>query len=302
MSADISYIVNPSAGNCQAADKWKQFCRNSGIQFSESHFTNGRDDISSKSIDAVKRKVQKLVICGGDGTLHQALQSLMSSADTDKLPQIVFLPGGTGCDFARAFDIPSDFDQWTNILKFKKSQLVDLGKIKWQSSEIAYFATQAAVGITATIGLDANKFRSRVFNPLKYTLYSLKHINTYNSIDYKVTGFADEIAGKFLTLLVANSAFSGNGVNTVPNASATDGILDLLTIKDIPLLRRYKSFIDLKLARHTELPEVNIRTCADIIKISTNTTVPWVVDGEIYYSNDAEFSVLKHALEFITPH
>ena len=71
--------------------------------------TLSRNDAFSLASKAVDSHYDIIIAAGGDGTLHQVVNGILKGREGYKnLPALVVFPVGTGNDFARTLNIPSD--------------------------------------------------------------------------------------------------------------------------------------------------------------------------------------------------
>ena len=103
MARDIALLTNPSAGKGRGA-------RSAAIaapRLVEAGFAvrqlSGRDADEALDIarSCVADGVESLVVCGGDGMVHVAVQALAGTTTS-----LGIIPAGTGNDVARYFEIP----------------------------------------------------------------------------------------------------------------------------------------------------------------------------------------------------
>lgn len=92
--------------------------------------------------------------------------------------------------------------------------------------------------ITCGIGFDgvvSEEFSSSSSRGLSnYVSDSLNSFSNYKSIDYLITIDGREVTAKAFVIAIANASQYGNNAFIAPNASMTDGLLDVTIIKDFP--------------------------------------------------------------------
>src|SRR5262249_35231920 len=99
-------IVNPSAGAGRAASRLAiaRSILDDAWPGATWHESRGASHVSELCADAAARGFERVVVAGGDGTVHHAVRAL---AGTDTALGV--LPVGTGNDFAKAAGLPTDF-------------------------------------------------------------------------------------------------------------------------------------------------------------------------------------------------
>ena len=134
MKQRILMVVNPKAGRAKIkkyVDNIREKLEKSKFKIDLKHTTieNSATDIIKK----YKKDYDILIVCGGDGTLNQAVQALH---DLDKNVQIGYIPAGTTNDFARSIgvslnklDTSNNLDKYTTdaLEIYVQGELVALG-------------------------------------------------------------------------------------------------------------------------------------------------------------------------------
>jgi YegS/Rv2252/BmrU family lipid kinase len=147
---------------------------------------------------AIKDGFDRIIVCGGDGLLNEAVNGIMEG----KIPEsfvVGVIPTGSGNNFAKALGIPKDIKKAFEIIKSEKKILVDVGKVNQK-----YFINCFSLGFDAKINEVANKIKENYsFLPrsLSYLFAALKEIIfPIPSYEMEITG---EINFKEKLVLVA---------------------------------------------------------------------------------------------------
>ena len=107
MKEKLLFILNPKAGTMRGKDKFYAVC---------STFCDADLDLSIRMTRAPGHATQialdeaagydRIVCCGGDGTLHEVVCGLMQLPE-DSRPPLGYIPTGTTNDFATNFGLPT---------------------------------------------------------------------------------------------------------------------------------------------------------------------------------------------------
>lgn len=101
----ILVIYNPASGRkVDHKSKIHNCLFSFGIEY-ELYETKGNLDCMEKVMNFDIENYSALVLVGGDGTFHEAINGLMRRKDGKKIP-IGFLPNGSGDDLAGGLDMP----------------------------------------------------------------------------------------------------------------------------------------------------------------------------------------------------
>jgi diacylglycerol kinase (ATP) len=111
----IPLFINPAAGRGRAGRKLgaiRTLFDAQGIAHSVIQ-SNAPGDLEQRVYDAACAGTTKLIVAGGDGSIHEAVNGIMRSRKTVALGVI---PIGTGNDFAKASGIPLHWEDAVMLL------------------------------------------------------------------------------------------------------------------------------------------------------------------------------------------
>src|SRR5947207_14705159 len=100
----LRLIFNPAAGRGRAkrhVREAEEHLRSLGAQVG-SVASASPDDLTRLAAESSRAGYDRVVVCGGDGTLHRAVR------DFDLRTPLALLPLGSGDDFAKVCGIPRD--------------------------------------------------------------------------------------------------------------------------------------------------------------------------------------------------
>ena len=270
-------ILNPTSGKGKGAMLGPEFVTAleslgvkvvdlSGENYDEA-MEHGRRAIAEGSIDA-------LAVAGGDGMMHLGINLCAGT----NVP-LALMPCGTGNDAALALGVP--IDKPTEAAKLAvevlaKPATVDLG-LGVTAQRRFYFFNSASAGFDAIVNRRANRWKYPK-GPSRYTLAMLYELMSFKSLKYqaKVDGKARELDG--MLCAIANGPSYGGGMLVAPDASVTDGLLDLFIVHKISKPELIKVFPKVFTGAHVSHPAVEIIRCQDITLLSEG--VPVYADGE----------------------
>lgn len=178
---------------------------------------------------AAQDEVDVVVAVGGDGTINEIARSLVHTQTA-----LGIIPCGSGNGLARHLEIPMDPKKALEILNVGLTDVIDYGKIDGTS----FFCT-CGVGFDAFVSLKfANAGKRGLLTYLEQTLQeSLK----YQPETYELE--TEDGTTKYKAFLIAcgNASQYGNNAYIAPQATLTDGLLDVtilepFTVLDVPSL------------------------------------------------------------------
>src|SRR4030095_7603046 len=99
-------IVNPSSAGGSTGDAWPQIASDLRSQFGSFRavFTRHRGDAAALASEAARKGAKLIIACGGDGTVSEVANGILSSG---KDAELGIMPSGTGGDFRRTRENPA---------------------------------------------------------------------------------------------------------------------------------------------------------------------------------------------------
>lgn len=221
------------------------------------------DEISSISVSSTTAElsaqiktgaIEKVILVGGDGTVHLVIQILAKS----KIPLLV-IPAGTGNDFVRSQNLP--LNNPVEILDFaftEQPEAIDLGLVDGE-----YFADILSTGFDSVVNERANLITS-IRGPMKYNVAIALELPIFKPKDYSFIIDGQRFQSKAMLIAVANGISYGGGMQVCPNASITDGFFDVMILSPISKYEFLKVFPKVFSGKHITHPAVSIRRCKEI--------------------------------------
>jgi diacylglycerol kinase (ATP) len=176
--------------------------------------------------------VESLVVVGGDGMVHLAIQELAGS-DT----ALGIIPAGTGNDVARYLDIPrSDPQLAADVVVGSRTRRIDLARCGAQ-----YYVTVLASGFDSLVNERANAMHWPR-GQMRYNLATLAELRVFEPLPYTLELDGEVRQVEAMLVAVGNGPSFGGGLRITHGASIDDGLLDVVIIKTMTkpdLVRTY---------------------------------------------------------------
>lgn len=282
-------IINPVSGTAEKRGL-EEIVGNSLDMDIEVAWTKGRGDATRLALDAMERRFHTVIAAGGDGTVNETARALRGSRTA-----LGILPIGSGNGLARHLGIPIDVEGALKILASKQIERCDYGMVE----DKPFFCT-FGVGFDAAVShkFAGAKRRGRLTYLRDTFLEYLKYSPETYSISAPEVGLITERA--FL-VAVCNASQYGNNAYIAPNASMTDGLLDVTIVHSgnplttaIVGLDLLTGFIDRNTQIHT------FRTPA--LTITRHNSGPVHLDGEpMQMGTSMNIECRKSELSIYTP-
>jgi diacylglycerol kinase (ATP) len=234
VARDIAVLSNPTAGKGLAGrttDLAVSRLRDAGFAVRR---LQGRDADEARDLAhaAVADGVETLVVVGGDGMVHLAVQVLAHS-DT----ALGVVPAGTGNDAARYFGVPrADAVSAADVVVAGRRRTVDLAR-----TGATWFLCVLSAGFDAVVNERANEMRWPK-GQMRYNIATLAELRTFRPIDYTLELDGHAIRVKAMMVAVGNGPSFGGGLRICEGADLTDGLLDVVFFHPISkpdLVRTY---------------------------------------------------------------
>jgi len=236
-----------------------------------------------------------IVVCGGDGTLNEVINGVVSS--NNSVP-IGFIPCGTSNIYALSAGIPLDPLRACEIILEKYIRKIDLGKVGAGLSS-RYFVSMAGIGYDASVihSLNPNLVRTLGGVPA-HIIAGMRELIRYHGIELSIT--IDGCSCRGFQAIVCNGSFYGISSIIAPEADIADGYLDIILFKNGKKRDVLRYVLAIFLERHLHFKDVkHIR--AKKIEIDAKGEVWIQVDGETMGTLPQRFEVYPQALQVILP-
>jgi diacylglycerol kinase (ATP) len=233
-SREIALLTNPTAGKgmgARVSNRALSRLREGGLVVRN---LQGRD--ADEALDLAKQcvtdGVEALVVCGGDGMVHLAVQAVAETGTP-----LGMIPAGTGNDVARYFELPrKDPEAAADVVLAGRTRTIDLAR-----SGSRYFVTVLAAGFDAIVNERANRM-TWPKGQMRYNIATLAELRVFEPLPYILQIDGREITLDAMLVAVGNGPSFGGGLRITEGAVLDDGLLDVVIIKPMSkpnLIRTY---------------------------------------------------------------
>jgi diacylglycerol kinase (ATP) len=219
-----------------------------------------------------------------------------------------FLPSGTRNVLAKSLDLPQDIIACCNNFTKGNPKKIDVLTATVTSSEpydkssklvTRVFLNAAEIGVGAEIIDRSKKVRTKIKSRLLSTVASIfVTLPTYesNMSDILLDDGREKIHTKMTMAVVANGKFLGGGFKAAPRADFSDGLLDVVILKNSGSLKMLDDFVNIREGDYSKEDDVIYKQAKKVSIISKERNVSVVIDGESVGILPATFQVLPDAL------
>jgi len=249
--------------------------------------------IAPGSLDELRRLIREsradfrlLVVAGGDGTVHQAINSM----DTET-QEILALPGGRGNDLIRTLRLPLSIREFFKKISELKPRRIDLGKVN-----SIYYHNSAGIGLDASV-LDGMA-RTRGIFSRNYILAFLKSLGKIQPLNAKLETDAVRKTADYWWIVAMNGRSIGGGIPISPLARIDDGFFDVVAIRRCAKLNLLAKFPLVFMRKHLRLKEIDYWKTPFLKLTGLQAPFSLALDGEVYSCRDPslKFEIQRSAL------
>ncbi len=222
MSRRILFIINPIAGTRSKKHLpvlFEQACRKVEIPF------DIIDSPKNGDYSLIRERIRQegftdVGIAGGDGTLSAAIGALR-----DLPVQFGIVPVGSGNGLARAARIPMNPTKAVSQIIIGQAAPIDAFTVNGR-----FACMLSGLGFDAAVAAGFAEMGQRgLINYIRQVIRHFKKAPTYR---FQLEWGNQLVETKAYFLSVANSNQFGNGFTIAPKASLSDGLLDVVVVKD----------------------------------------------------------------------
>jgi diacylglycerol kinase (ATP) len=237
------FIINPAAGKGQAKGSWlrlKPLVEASGITYTYQE-SSVMGEITLLVKAGCAQLWHRIVIIGGDGSMHEAINGLMASGlPIGQLPAITLLPAGSGNDWAKYWCLPHDPVKWWKKVGKWPVYHHAVGKVAYTNGgERAerYFMNVAGLAYDAWLVKQIEQKPSAKGHAFVYMGSVLRWLFQYKPQSGTVTAGGQTRVGRFYTINAGICPYSGGGMRVVPHADPQNKAMAITIAGDLPLPR-----------------------------------------------------------------
>jgi diacylglycerol kinase (ATP) len=251
VSREIALITNPTSGGGRGArsrDAAVGRLREAGLVVRN---LAGRD--AGEALDLARQCVvdgiDALVVCGGDGTVHLAVQAVAGTPTA-----LGIIPAGTGNDVARYFDLPRADVLAAADLVVARLAAGDVRKVDLARSGSKYFVTVMAAGFDAIVNERANRM-TWPKGQMRYNIATLAELRTFRPLAYTIDLDGEQRRLEAMLVAVGNGPSFGGGLRITEGALLDDGFLDVVIIKPMSRAGLVRTYPKLFKGTHVSHPQ-----------------------------------------------
>ena len=272
----LLFIYNCHAGRQKArnslADMLDVFARE-GYEIT-AHPTQCRGDATRTA--AASRGYDRVVCCGGDGTLNETVTGLMQIPQEER-PVLGYIPTGSANDFARNVDLPKTLAEMAEVACGGTPKACDLGLMNGQ-----YFTYVAAFGLFTKVSYATSQTNKNLLGHFAYVLGGAGELTNIPSYHVKVeTSDGVVTEGDYIYGMVGNTVSVG-GLVKLPRdqIQLDDGLFEVILLKKPKTPKDLQDILNALTTQKMTSGRVVEGFTARKVTFTADRELAWTVDGE----------------------
>ena len=274
----LMLIMNPRSGLMQAPKRMGEIVEifSRAGYLTEVLMTTAGGDARQFTVD-YSDEAEIIVVSGGDGTLNEVIDGLITSGSQAKLG---YIPSGSTNDFANSIGLPKSIIDCARLVVSGTPQPIDIGSFNGR-----YFSYVASFGAFTSLTYSVPQNLKNIFGHAAYVMGGITELANIRSVHAKVIldkGTPDEQTheGDYVIGAVCNSRSIGGILNLEKlDVNMNDGFMEVLLVKmphDLVALNDIAiSMLSGTFASH------QIETySAGNVTVEIDEGIHWTLDGE----------------------
>jgi len=291
MAQTLLLIVNPRAGRTRSmAPLFEVVSHFSEEGYLVSVRQTRHPGHAVEIVEAEGEQFDRVVCCGGDGTLNETVNGLMRLASP---PPLGYIPGGSTNDFAASLELSADPLQTARRITASQGKPLDVGLYNGRP-----FIYVASFGAFTRVSYSAPQSIKNDLGHLAYILEGVKDLSTLRPYRATVTAGGEIFDGSFLFGAVTNATSVG-GLMKLQKEQVVldDGLFELLLIPNPTNAAELQALIRSLVLQDFDGAGVIFRHVS-AVRVETPEGFPWTLDGE--YGSGAEEVEIQNLRQRLT--
>jgi diacylglycerol kinase (ATP) len=278
------FIVNPVAAGGKTARVWpsiEEELRAHNLPF-DFRFTDAPGPATALAREGVEQGYGMVVAVGGDGTVNEVVNGLMSPESEKAEAVLGVIITGRGSDLARTIGIPSDYSEACARLAGQRQR---------------YFVNVGGGGFDAEVAERANRAPNFMGGTIPYLSSLVTTLIAYRNKEVELI-LDEEQPMKMVvnSVVVANCQYFGGGMRVAPDADPHDGLFDVVVIGDIDKVDLLMTVPKVYDGTHITHPQVDVYR-ARRVHVHSPQRLLLQVEGEVCGEAPLTFQIIPSALQ-----
>ncbi|SRR6266540_1756436 len=297
MAPRVVVVVNPTSGRGRGArlvPKVREELAALGVEH-EVVLSAGPQDPPRIAREAAEDGVEIVAALGGDG-----MAGMVGSALVGTRAALAVIPTGTGNDFAGFLGFKRK-KPMSVLPSLVDPEIREIDAVRLQSGDrVEHFINVAGAGFDSEVNETANRMKTRVQGTAKYVAAVFSTLRRFKPAKFEITVDGQPHPLSAMLVAVGNGRSYGGGMKVCPDASLTDGQLEVCVVGAMGRGAFLRAFPRVFRGTHTTHPKVTMLRGARV-EIAADRHFDVYADGEQSVPLPAAFEVLPKSLRVVMP-
>jgi diacylglycerol kinase (ATP) len=244
-------------------------------------------DLTRIAAESSRGEWDRVVVCGGDGSLHLAVRDFDLQRGT-----LALLPLGSGDDFARVAGIPRTIIGACDAILYGKTREVDVAT----ANGLRYLGV-AGLGFDSEVAEYASENAKFLRGSLVYLYSILRVLPRFTPHRVRMNSMRSE---EIMFACVGNTRQYGGGIRITPSARIDDGLLDLCLVHRTTRVQLLRTLPRAYTGSHVESPFVETAR-APQFTFESERPMDVYADGERLTRTPVTFALATRKLRIVVP-
>ena len=228
-------IANPNAGRGRAvaahdAEEFTRLARAEGVEVKVLH-TRGPDDAARLARESIESGATDIVVRGGDGTVHEAVQGLAGAG-----ARLTVWPAGTANVLAKQLEMPTSASELARVFLRGRTKRITLGCATQElTGARRYFFMLAGVGLDASVVSHVRPRLKRRVGEAAFWYAGLGHLAHWTPREFTVEGAGERYPATYAA--VGKAPWYGGKLAITPRARLDADTFEVCVINTHSRLR-----------------------------------------------------------------
>lgn len=291
-SGPLGLILNPASGRGRGGGLEKKILDRAASCW-EGEVRLYRTEEAGQGTELARRAIGEgaavLAGAGGDGTFCEVIQASAPA----RIPSLV-IPLGTGNDLVRTLGIQG-LDHSLSLLRTGRVVWADAGALEGR-----LFANILSCGFDGEVAELINTRFKWLRGTPAYVAAVFSALASFKPVQIRLTTDEEVIEKKIMLCAIANAQTYGGGMKVAPEASVTDGLLDIILLEEVTAVEFLRQFPKVFSGSHLSHPAISVRRTSRVL-LEAERPLPMGIDGDVIKRQQVEVTVIPSHLPLIVP-
>ena len=304
-----SVIVSSRSGGGKAARDWPKIAKL--LKDRKIEYVGYITDHAGHAIEIARKAVtdgfRKILVVGGDGALHEALNGIYSQDEVSPSEVTIgLIPVGSGNDWGRLHKIPLSYKAAVSLVGKAEmhTRVQDVARVETVLDGkpfCRYMANIGGFGFDSEVCHRFNEAKAKGrAGDKQYLRFLISGFFSYKNLDFRIDVDGREFyRGQALSVALGIGKYCGGGMMQTPDAVPDDGLIDLTVTGNVSkrsFLTKLPSLFRGTIFKHKEV----LHTRGRIIDVAASPDSYVEVDGEAVGFTPAHIEVVPAGIRVVS--